>query len=590
MNLEQLIVPLVLDNSKFKKSVDESKKKIGSFSDGLSSSLKNISGKLNDIGGKMTKSFTLPIVAGLGATVMAASNLEQSIGGVERVFKDSQDTIFKFGETAAQSVGLSKRAFNDLATKSGALLQNLGFDSDEAAEKVISLTQRAADLGATFGTDSATAMDAFGSALKGEFNPLEQFGIKINQAAINAKALEMGLVPVEKNELAIREAHLKVAEAQEKLNAVMKDSKSTDLEKEKAQINLEKAQQRLSEEMEGNTGVIDDNAKAQAALALIEEQSADSAGAFASESDTLAGSMQTAKAQLEDVGAELGNVLMPYVVQAVEFIRDLVTKFQELDPSIKKVIVVVLAIVAAIGPLISIIGTVSSVIGFLVPIFSAVAGAIGTVISFIMALNPVVLIIIGVVIALIAIWKLFGDEIKEIWEKVKEWISQAVDNIVEAIKGWFEKIKERWESLKELWEKWKSFWTGLRDIAVGIFKQMISNLIRNVNFIKDKVVGAFDSIKRAIQKVKNFIQPFIDKIREIAGAMPDWLIPGSPTDFEIGLRGIREEFIEISAVGNFPGAEMANGNMPIGGGEPIDYNKLARTLAHELQKAGVGAS
>ena len=70
--------------------------------------------------------------------------------------------------------------------------------------------------------------------------------------------------------------------------------------------------------------------KAAAALEILYEQTADSAGQFAEESDTLAGSQQILAAQIENVQAKLGGLLAPAVSSATGALSDMVTVADEL--------------------------------------------------------------------------------------------------------------------------------------------------------------------------------------------------------------------------------------------------------------------
>ena len=197
---------LVLDSKDFKKGLGEAESKASGFSD----KMKNIGGQMQNVGKKMTAGLTLPIIGGLTLAVNAASDLEESTNALNTVFGEGADVLLKYGENSATSVGLAQSEFNQLSAVTGSFLQNLGYNADEAAAETINLTERAADMASVFNTDVSQALEAIQSGLKGEFNPLENFGVKMNAAAIEAKALEMGLVPLEKNELKIREAASKV--------------------------------------------------------------------------------------------------------------------------------------------------------------------------------------------------------------------------------------------------------------------------------------------------------------------------------------------------------------------------------------------
>lgn len=69
-------------------------------------------------------------------------------------------------------------------------------------------------------------------------------------------------------------------------------------------------------------------------------------------------------------------------------------------------------------------------------------------------------------------------------------------------------------------------------------------------FLKSKFVsgvrGAFAGIAAAIDGITRAIKDVIKWFAELPAAIPPWLIPGSPTPFEIGLRGISSELDNIS--------------------------------------------
>lgn len=195
------------------------------------------------------------VISGIGKVIGAGSDLQQSIGAIESSFGDASGEIKKFGKDASKNVGLSKSAFNELAAVSGSMLKNLGYNSDEAAKTTEQLSVRAADLAATFGGTTADAMEAVNAALRGETDPLEKFGVKLSQADIKAKAMSMGLADA--------------------------------------------------------SGAVDKYGLSQAAIQLLMDQSADKAGTFADETNTVAGRMQILKAQASDMAAQLGTAVLP---------------------------------------------------------------------------------------------------------------------------------------------------------------------------------------------------------------------------------------------------------------------------------------
>ena len=196
------------------------------------------------------------VVAFAKDSIRAFSELEQSVGSVESVFGSAADDITSRARSAAGEFGLSMDDFNQSAATLGAQLKNvLGLSAEEAAGQVTDLIAKASDMAATFGGTTSDAISAIGSLMRGERDPIEKYGVSMNEAAIQARALELGLAD--------------------------------------------------------STGELDAQAKSTAALDLLNEQTADSTGQFADESDTLAGKQQRLNAQIENSKALLGQGLAP---------------------------------------------------------------------------------------------------------------------------------------------------------------------------------------------------------------------------------------------------------------------------------------
>lgn len=215
------------------------------------------------------------MIAGLSRAAQTAGNLEQAIGGTEAVFGNAADVIDRFARDSARSMGLSEREFREATTRLGGSLKGLGFDTQEAAERAVELTQVASDLAATYGGTTKDAVDALAAAFRGEADPAERFNLFLNQQRVNAKAVELGLAQT--------------------------------------------------------TAQVDAHAKAQATLALVMEQSVDAQGQFARESDTLIGRQQIMRAEFENASAELGRAFMPVMQRAAEITRFLVGGFSDLN-------------------------------------------------------------------------------------------------------------------------------------------------------------------------------------------------------------------------------------------------------------------
>ena len=207
---------------------------------------------------------------GVGAfavdAVKSAGDLEQSMGAIDTVFKGSAGQMHQWSKDAAQSVGLARNEYNELGTLIGTQLKNGGTAMDELAPKTQNLIQTGADLSSMFGGTTKEAVEALSSALKGERDPIEKYGVSLNQARIDAKAAELGFSKV--------------------------------------------------------GGTLSAEANQAATLALIMEQTADAHGNFAKEADTLQGKQQRFAAELENTKTIIGTALLPIASQLFGFFND----------------------------------------------------------------------------------------------------------------------------------------------------------------------------------------------------------------------------------------------------------------------------
>ena len=297
MATEKLQVILELLASQYKKEVRDA----GTATDRLTDSLKKTGQTASRIGTQLTTNLTLPIAGLAVGAVKAASDLAESMNAINVVFKESAGVVEAFGETAAESAGLSQRAFNEAVIPIGQLLGNFGFSADLAADAVIDLTQRAADLGSVLNVDTAVALDKFQKGLAGESEPLKAFGVDVSVAAIKAEALALGLI-------------------------------------------------KSGEEMSKSV-------RAQAALSIIMRETSFAAGDFANTLETsLPNQLKQLKADAEDVAAALGTAMLPALLDVVGGVQGMVDKFTDLSVAQQEFIVKTGLTVAALGPAVFVVG------------------------------------------------------------------------------------------------------------------------------------------------------------------------------------------------------------------------------------------
>lgn len=233
------------------------------------------------------------VAFGAKEIIQSASELQAAVGGTAAVFGTASAQVDKFAQSAAETSGLSEKAARDLTSKLGASLKGAGLSAEDAAKQAMMLTQTGADLAATLGGTTEEAVSALGGALRGEFDPLERFGIALKASDINARAVAMGLAKSESDVSAY--------------------------------------------------------AKGQAALALITERSAFAQGTFAKESGTAEGAAKIAGARLQNTSADIGKSFLPIYTKAAEVVGVLAKAFDAL-PGPVQVGVLALGAAIAVGP------------------------------------------------------------------------------------------------------------------------------------------------------------------------------------------------------------------------------------------------
>lgn len=281
-----------------------------------------LTGVMKGLGGAALGAATVAggALIGLGVTgVKAAGDLEQSMGAVDAVFKGSADQVHAFADDAATNLGLTGNEYRELATLMGTQLKNGGTSMDELAGKTDELMTAGADMASMFGGTTADAVGAISSALKGERDPIEAYGVSLKQASIDAKAAEMGFTKV--------------------------------------------------------GGALTDEAQQAATLALIMEQTADAHGNFGRETGTMAGQMQILTAQWGNFTAQIGMLLLPILTTLLTFLTGSVMPGLEqfanlIGPHISTAI-------AQVGPFISSLMSQFTTLGAGGSILQTIIGAVG---------------------------------------------------------------------------------------------------------------------------------------------------------------------------------------------------------------------
>lgn len=184
-----------------------------------------------------------------------ASDLSESMNKVDVVFGSAAKSVRAFASDAPLALGQTEAQALAAAGTFGNLLRSVGLTETQAGKFSTTMVGLASDLASFNNTDPAEALDALRAGLVGETEPLKRFGVNLNDATLKAKAMQLGLYK--------------------------------------------------------GKGQLDANAKAQAAYALILEQTKLAQGDFARTSGGLANQQRILAAQTDQAKAALGAGLLP---------------------------------------------------------------------------------------------------------------------------------------------------------------------------------------------------------------------------------------------------------------------------------------
>ena len=177
------------------------------------------------------------------------------------------------------------------------------------------------------------------------------------------------------------------------------------------------------------------------ALAKASEEGGKYAGAMEAQGQTLNGSLNATKESVRMLLGEITEAAMPIIVQILEKIRQVISWLSSLDDETKKTILIVGAIVAAIGPALVIIGTIISSLGTLVSTIGLLFTPMGAIVAAITA-------VIAIGVALYKNWDEIKAKASELWtgikdtfDKIKSSITEKINSARDAVKNAIDKIR-----------------------------------------------------------------------------------------------------------------------------------------------------
>lgn len=210
--------------------------------------------------------------------------------------------------------------------------------------------------------------------------------------------------------------------------------------------------------------------------------------------ETTAAKIQQVKNTVTELCSKLGEMLLPIIQKICDGLSSFVNWLTNLSPAAQKVMLVVLALVAALGPLLIFIGKLISSIGSIltygpkiVSMFGTIKTAASGLFSFIAA-NPIILVIAAIIAAIILLWNKC------------EWFRNLVMGLFEGIKN---AVITVWNNIKAVW-----------DIVQPYFVALWEGIKASLQPVIESLMGAFQAAWEFIKTIWDLVQPYFAAIWE----------------------------------------------------------------------------
>lgn len=257
----------------------------------LTGNFNSLAGQIGLAAGSFSAFSALTTAREFTTQAVQSTNLfERNLLALNQVFEELKPQLVSFTKEV-QDYGLSQSQAAQASVFLGSVLKQYGFSVSESAGQTERLVTLAQDLATTYGYDVQEALLAITALFRGEYDPIEKFGVAMKQNEVNARLAAQGLNDLEGAELA--------------------------------------------------------NAQATARLEMLFERAGDSVGAFTRATDTLYGSQQKLNAVLGNLQIAAGAPLQKPLAEINNIFSAI---FEETGPGITQIFESLGQFISMIGP------------------------------------------------------------------------------------------------------------------------------------------------------------------------------------------------------------------------------------------------
>lgn len=205
------------------------------------------------------------------------------------------------------------------------------------------------------------------------------------------------------------------------------------------------------------------------------------------QSKTTAGQFSNLQDNVDKLARAFGAELLPVAKDIIDFLNNLLNKFQALSPGQRKMIIEVLAIVAALGPLILIIGAVINGIGLIIGVIQGAVAAFGALAAAIGIGALPLLGIIAVIAAVVAAGYLLWQN----WDQVVAAFNAGVD----ILRGAWESLKAGVAELVTSFVTWlQNLWTTVVNIVTAVGQFFVDLYVTYIEPVINLVIAILQAL------------------------------------------------------------------------------------------------
>jgi len=288
-------------------------------------------------------------------------------------------------------------------------------------------------------------------------------------------------------------------------------------------------------------------------------------GAMSAQAETLNGKISMLKSTFQELLGSLTESLVPIIKQVLDYLQQLINKFQKLNDTQKETIVKIAGIAAAIGPLLTIVGKLIGKKGLgglittfgnlltndkVVYLFTRIQSAGGGLTGVLSVLKKAVEGLINpwtIIISLLILLYARSEEFRTAVNRLVTALTNALKPAIDLVKGVIDTLIKTFGSIAStiisvvlkafegLGNYLATFVNIIADVVTWIgdklkpvfdaLKEILTfvknNFILLANAIKDDLTPRLKTLKDDINSLKTFISNLIDKVKELFNKFAD---------------------------------------------------------------------